>query len=62
MTLFEAQGAKAAEKLFNQELVRTNQSLMEELKNRAIIFDADALTFLTMNPQSLKYFISVAKT
>ena len=35
---------------------------MEDLRNRAIIFDAEALTFLTKNPQSLKHFINVAKT
>ena len=62
MVLFEIQGAKAAEKCFNQELVNNNQLLMEDLKKRAIIFDAEALTFLMKNPQSLKYFISVAKT
>ena len=62
MILFEAQGAKEAEKLFNDELVKNNESLMEELKNRAVIFDAEALTFLTKTPQSLKYFINVAKT
>lgn len=62
MILFEAQGSKAAEKLFNQELEHQNKILMEDLKKRAIIFDAEALTFLMKNPQSLKYFISFAKT
>ena len=62
MILFEAQGAKGAVKVFNEDLVKNNQLLMEDLKKRAVIFDAEALTFLTKNPQSLKYFINVAKT
>lgn len=62
MILFEAQGAKGAEKLFTPDLVKNNELLMEELKSRAVIFDAEALTYLVKNPQSLKYFINVAKT
>lgn len=62
MVIFQAQGSKEAEKLFTEELVRNNQNMMEELRKRAVIFDAEALTFLTKTPQSLKHFITVAKT
>ena len=35
---------------------------MSELKKRAIVIDADALSFLQTHPDSLKYFIIVAKS
>ena len=54
MVIFEAKGSVAAEKLFNDELVKTNQSLLSELRKRAIVIDADALSFLVLNPDSLK--------
>jgi len=62
MIIFQAQGAHEAQKVFTEELVEDNESMMRELKKRAVVIDASALTFLTTNPDSLKHFINVAKT
>lgn len=62
MIIFEAKGKEGAEKLFTDELVANNESMMSELKKRAIVIDADALSFLQTHPDSLKNFIIVAKS
>lgn len=62
MVLFEAKGAHGAETKFTEELVRDNETMLTEMKKRGVIIDAEALSFLTTNPDYLKNFINVAKS
>jgi magnesium-transporting ATPase (P-type) len=62
MTIFGAKGAEEASKRFTKNLVDDNETMMKDLRKRAIVIDADALLYLTEHPDNLKYFISVAKT
>lgn len=62
MVIYQAQGPVEAKERFTQNLVEDNESLMRELKPRAIVFDSGALSYLMLNPDSLQHFINVAKT
>ena len=62
MVIFQAQGDEEAEKVFTRDLVENNEYMLKELKKRAIVIDAYALSFLSSHPESLKHFINVAKT
>jgi magnesium-transporting ATPase (P-type) len=62
MIIYQAQGPMEAKERFTQNLVEDNESLMRELKPRAIVFDSGALSYLMLNPNSLQHFINVAKT
>jgi magnesium-transporting ATPase (P-type) len=62
MFIFQAQGAQEARQVFTEQNVEENERLMRDLKARAIVFDSGALSYLTAHPQSLKYFISIAKS
>jgi len=54
MVVFEVKGAKQAEERFTDEFVRDNQSMIEEMKKRAIVIDAEALSYLQTHPEHLK--------
>ncbi|CAI2359865.1 unnamed protein product [Moneuplotes crassus] len=62
MFIFQAQGAEEAKEVFTEQRVKDNQDLMKQGKPRAIVFDSGALGHLFANPQSLQYFISIAKS
>lgn len=54
MVLYVAKGKEKAASLFNEAKVKDNEDLQKELRKRAIIMDAEALSFLCLHPQNLK--------
>lgn len=62
MIIYRAKGKEEAAKEFNEERVKDNEDLMREMRKRAIIMDADALSFLCLHPNNLKCFIIIAKS
>jgi len=62
MVVFQAKGKEQAESVFNQKLEEDNESMMREMKKRAVVIDADAFSYLWLNPYSLRSFITVAKS
>ena len=62
MVIFQAEGPKEAANRFTKDLVESNEQMMRDLKKRAIVIDASALTYLTTHPDSLQHFINVSKT
>jgi len=46
MVVFQAKGKEQAESVFNQKLEEDNESMMREMKKRAVVIDADAFSYL----------------
>jgi len=61
MVIFQAKGEEAI-KEFNDEQVLNNENMIQDMRKRGIVIDAEALSFLTQHPEYLKNFITIAKS